>query len=89
MPRKELSTRPDPDEAMVALEDEPIRHVWVWFVYVGLFAISIPWYFPAGDYPSIWFGLPSWVVISFAATVGVALFTVFVIRNYWSAGDPE
>ena len=77
------------DEAMDALKDEPAKHIWLWFVYVGLFALSIPWYFPAGQYPSVWFGLPSWVVISLASTVGIALFTVFVIRRYWFEGKQE
>ena len=56
---------------------------WIWPVYVVLFALSVPWYLP-GDGPlRIWLGLPHWVVLSLAATAGVAVFTAFVVHRLW------
>ncbi len=62
---------------------EPRSHFWIWAVYLCLFAGSIPWYLPEGEPLRLWFGLPHWVVISLAAYLGVALFTVWVVRHYW------
>ena len=56
---------------------------WIWGVYVLLFAASVPWYIPADAPLRLWFGLPHWVVISLAATFGVALFTAVVINRLW------
>ena len=67
--------------------DEPTRHPWVWLVYVALFAAAVPWYLPASAGATTWLGFPAWVTISLAATVGVALFTVFVIHRYWSEDE--
>ncbi len=62
---------------------------WIWAVYFCLFAGSIPWYLPAGEPLRLWFGLPHWVVISLGAYVGVALFTVWVVRNCWPEPGEE
>lgn len=56
---------------------------WIWPVYVLLFAASVPWYVPGGGPLRIWLGLPHWVVLSLAATAGVALFTAFVVHRLW------
>ncbi len=57
--------------------------VWIWPVYLALFGASVPWYLP-GDTPlRIWLGLPHWVVLSLAATAGVAVFTAFVVHRLW------
>ena len=75
---------------------EPRTRPWVWAVYVLLFALSVPWYVPAGGPLRLWFGLPHWVVLSLAACLAVAVFTVYVVACHWSApddtrapGDPE
>lgn len=80
MKRHEL----DPDAAMVSPRDEPARHPWIWLVYGSLYALSIPWYLAPGEIPEKWLGLPRWVVVSMLATLGVALFTAFVIQRYWT-----
>ena len=70
-------------------EEEPCRKRWIWFVYVLLFVLSVPWYLP-GDTPIlIWWGLPAWVVISLVITIGIALFTVFVIGKYWQQEEED
>ena len=65
---------------------EPRSRPWIWIVYILLFGASVPWYLPAGP-PRLWFGLPHWVLISLAASLGVAIFTAFVIARYWSVPD--
>ena len=64
------------------------RRWWIGLVYVLLFGASIPWYLPKGRRPQIWLGLPHWVVISLLATLGIAFFTAFIIRRYWSEEEP-
>ncbi len=56
---------------------------WIWPVYLVLFGASVPWYLPADAPLRIWLGLPHWVVISLAATAGVAVFTAFVVHRLW------
>jgi hypothetical protein len=70
------------------MRDEPFRHAWVWVVYAALFALAIPWYFSGSGPEPIWLGFPRWVSVSLAATLGIALFTAYVIERYWS-GDEE
>ena len=60
-----------------------IKAKWIWVIYVILFGVSVPWYLPESGQPLIWLGVPSWVVISLAAYVAIAAFTVVVIRRYW------
>ena len=36
----------------------------------------------------LWLGLPHWVVISLLATLGVAVFTAFVVRRFWPDEEP-
>ena len=66
---------------------EPRARLWIWAVYLCLFAGSIPWYLPENAPLRLWLGLPHWVVISLGAYLGVALFTVWVVRNCWP--DPD
>ena len=61
----------------------------VWAAYLLLFATSVPWYIPANAPLRIWLGLPHWVLISLLATLGVAVFTSFVIRRFWPNEDPR
>ena len=61
---------------------------WVWAVYLLLFAASVPWYIPAHAPLRIWLGLPHWVLISLLATLGVAVFTAFVIGRFWPNEAP-
>ena len=72
----------------VAEVDELRRRWWIWIVYALLFGTSVPWYLPKGRTPEIWFGLPSWVIISLLASIGIAVFTAFVVHRYWSETEP-
>ena len=87
---------PDPrdpvrSDSWSAAAEAPALHRirWIWAVYAALFSLSVPWYVPADDAPRIWLGLPHWVVLSLLAILAVALFTVFVIRRYWPATEPD
>lgn len=64
--------------------DEPRLHPWVWIVYGVLFSAAVPWYLPPAAEATTWLGFPLWVTLSLTATLGVAIFTAFVIHRYWS-----
>jgi hypothetical protein len=49
-----------------------LRALLMALAFIGLYAVSIPWYRRAGAVPAIWFGLPDWVVVATAAHVLVA-----------------
>lgn len=66
-----------------SLEREPRRFAWVWWGYLILYAIAIPWYWPAGYRGALVLGLPTWVAVTLAAVVGLALWTSLVIHRCW------
>ena len=72
---------------MAGTPDLPERRssFWIWGIYVLLFALSVPWYLPAGGPLRLWFGLPHWVVLSLSAYLAVAVFTVYVVARHWPA----
>ncbi|HCL28201.1 MAG TPA: hypothetical protein DIC52_07175 [Candidatus Latescibacteria bacterium] len=67
--------------------DEPRSHGIVWIVYVLLYLVAIPWYWPAGYRGPLVLGLPLWVAVSLAATLTLALWTAYVIFRYWDEGE--
>lgn len=83
-PSTDESTDIDPAELLI---DEPRRHAIVWVVYALLFAVAIPWYWPAGTRGSLILGLPMWVAITLASVVALAAWTAFVIHRYWHEVD--
>ena len=46
-------------------------------VYLGLLALVIPWYWPAGD-TRHFYGLPLWVIATLAALLVTSAFTAWV-----------
>ncbi len=68
---------------------EPRSRPWIWVVYLGLFAVVIPWYVPSDAPVRYWLGLPHWAVVSLAAQFAVAVFTLFVVARYWSDAPPD
>lgn len=66
---------------------EPTRW-WIGASYLALFGVSVPWYLPVIEPVPLWLGLPFWVVLSVAGSVGVALFTALVAVRHWP-DDPE
>jgi hypothetical protein len=77
----------DPFEEIVL---EPRKKPVVWVVYVLLFAVAVPWYWPTGYSGHAVMGLPLWVAVTVAAVILLALWTTFVITHYWrDSGDEE
>ena len=56
---------------------------WVWLIYLLLFSFSIPWYLPEDLTMHLAFGLPLWLVFCITAILGIALFTLWIIRKFW------
>ena len=79
--------KPAPPPNPLRLPGAPPR-LWIGGVYVVLFLLSVPWYLPEIDPVPIWMGLPYWVVISIASSLGVALFTAVVVTRCWPV-DPD
>jgi hypothetical protein len=63
--------------------DEPRRHPLVWIVYLLLYAVAIPWYWPTGYRGALILGLPVWAAVSLAAVAVMAVWTAFVIHRWW------
>ncbi len=68
---------------------EPRSVRWIWFVYLLLYAIAIPWYWPEGYVGPIVMGLPLWVAVTLLAVVALACWTVFVIYYFWQTVEEE
>ena len=60
---------------------------WTWPIYIVLFGLSIPWYVTPTEEPALWLGLPFWVVLSLAASLGVALYTAWLLAHHWPGGE--
>ena len=63
----------------------PKPRAWVLAVYLVLFALVIPWSWPAGDARHV-FGLPLWVLATLAAVFVTSVFTAWV---YLTQSDAE
>ena len=68
---------------------EPRSVRWIWFVYLLLYAIAIPWYWPEGYIGPTLMGFPLWVAVTLSAIVGLGCWTVFVIYFFWQTGEEE
>ncbi|MEM7371169.1 MAG: hypothetical protein AAF587_21315 [Bacteroidota bacterium] len=62
---------------------------WVWLVFASLFALSIPWYLPPDLSMMLVAGLPLWLLSCILAIVGMAFFSLLIIRIYWEEEDEE
>lgn len=60
---------------------------WIVIVYVGLLALVIPWYWPAGDARHL-YGLPLWVLATLVALLLTSIFTAWVFLS-WPEGDGD
>ena len=79
--------KPDAPVEVEGLGDEPRRHPLIWVVYLLLFAVAVPWYWPTGYRGPLVLGLPLWAAVSLGAVVLMALWTGFVIRRWWREED--
>ena len=62
---------------------EPRKVGYIWIIYVLLFAVAVPWYWPVDYRGPLVLGLPLWVAVSLAAIALLAAWTVWVINRYW------
>ena len=69
------------------LVQEPRKVRWVWLVYLLLYAVTIPWYWPANYRGPLIAGFPLWVFATLGGVLGLAIFTVWVIFNYWQGEE--
>lgn len=74
-------------DELVGLRQEPRKKRWIWLVYLVLFAVAIPWYWPPSYRGALVAGLPMWVAVTIGSIVLLAGWTVFVITKYWI--DPD
>jgi hypothetical protein len=63
----------------VTAQAKPRR--WIVIVYLGLLALVIPWYWPAGD-TRHFYGLPLWVITTLAALLVTSAFTAWVYLSW-------
>ena len=63
---------------------EPIRHAWLWVVFIIIMVFSVPWYFPVGSIYPIIFGFPYWAAVAVVMSVVMSGFLTYMITNYWS-----
>jgi len=63
----------------------PKRRAWILVVYLVLFSLVIPWYWPADDSRHI-FGVPLWALTTLAAVFLTSAFTAWV---YLTQSDAE
>ena len=67
---------------------EPRRVRWIWLVYLLLYAVAIPWYWPKGYQGPLVSGFPLWVVVSLGSMLLLAIWTAWVIHRFWrSSGE--
>ena len=77
----------DWDELFAGLQQEPRKKGWVWLVYLLLFAVAIPWYWPPSYRGPLVAGLPMWVAVTVVSVALLAAWTAFVITRYWKDVD--
>ena len=61
---------------------------WIWAVYAVLFAISIPWYWPA-DASGITLGMPTWAAVSVLGSAAISSFTAWLFITRWPEEDGD
>jgi len=69
------------------LISEPRRVRWIWLVYLLLYAVAIPWYWPAGYQGPLVSGFPLWVLVSLGSMLLLAIWTAWVIHRFWRSED--
>ena len=67
----------------------PVFVRWpVWLTYAALFAIAIPWYWPAED-ARLLLGIPLWAAVSIGASAVISIFTAGLLLRYWPDSTEE
>lgn len=64
------------------------RSFFIWLGYFVLFAVAIPWYWPADD-ERVWLGFPLWVVVTLIASLAISIYTSWLFLTKWPAAGEE
>jgi hypothetical protein len=72
-----------------AIRSEPRKVRWIWLVYLVLYEVAIPWYWPDKYVGPIVLGFPLWVATTLSAIFVLAVWTAFVIHRFWRVDDEE
>ena len=66
-----------------------LRSDWrIVVVYLVLFSIGIPWYWPE-DNLLIILGMPAWVTIAIAVSVLISVVTAYLLLNFTWPGEQD
>ncbi|ERJ18609.1 hypothetical protein T35B1_03921 [Salinisphaera shabanensis T35B1] len=68
---------------------EPVKSPLVWIVFVVVFAAINPWYFPAGSFEPLIWGVPYWAWIILAASLALSVFVTWVVCCQWDMGADD
>jgi len=68
---------------------EPVKKPLVWIGFIILFALINPWYFPAGSWSPLLFGIPYWALIILVASLSLSIFITWVVMTQWETGADE
>lgn len=71
------------DGAFAGVGREPRKKGWIWGVYLLLYVVAIPWYWPDGYRGPLVAGFPLWVVVTLGSALLLAGWTAWVIFHYW------
>ena len=72
---------------MSASDRRPARpRIWLLAVYLVLFALVIPWYWPAADSRHV-LGFPLWAIATLAVVFLTSMFTAWVYLTQSDGGD--
>jgi hypothetical protein len=80
---KPMGTEGSESETYPELISEPRKVGWIWWIYLFLYAVAIPWYWPAGYRGPLIAGFPLWVAVSLTAILVLAIWTTWVIQRFW------
>lgn len=86
---KPMGTEGRERETYPELISEPRKVGWIWWVYLFLYAVAIPWYWPAGYRGPLVAGFPLWVAVSLTAILVLAIWTAWVIQRFWRGMEEE
>ena len=75
------------EDTFAGLKREPRKVRWVWLVYALIYALAIPWYWPAHYRGPLIGGFPLWVGVTLVSTMCLALWTAWVVFRYWQGDE--
>ncbi|WP_110691072.1 hypothetical protein [Salinicola endophyticus] len=68
---------------------EPVKKPAVWIGFGVLFTLVTPWYFPAGSWSPLFWGIPYWALIIIAVSLALSIFITWVVLCQWDTGADE